>query len=124
VRRESYVADTADSGDFLGSDRRNMGGLHHQYDCDQRRVRRQDLRTFPPPPTADTITLTQNAADVTAFIRSATTGLSCRYDGSASFNSLSATAVDCDKDLGFQCSTGGHVFFGRSVPRSPRRRTA
>lgn len=67
----------------------------------------QDLRTFPPPPTADTITLTQNASDVTAFIRSATTGLSCRYDGSASFNSLSATAVDCDKDLGFQCSTGG-----------------
>jgi len=50
--------------------------------------------------------LTQNAADVSATIRSATTGLTCRYDGSASFTGFALSAVSCDADILFQCSTG------------------
>lgn len=53
-----------------------------------------------------TVTLTQNAADVSAVIRSETTGLTCRYDGSASFTGFAATAVSCDAEILFQCSTG------------------
>ena len=66
----------------------------------------QDLRTFPPPPNLGTVTLTQNATDVSAIIRSQSTGLSCQYDGSASLTSFSATAVSCDAELNFQCSNG------------------
>jgi hypothetical protein len=66
----------------------------------------QDLRTSPPPANLDTVTLTQNASDVSAIIRSRSTGLSCRYDGSASLTSFAATAVSCDAELGFQCSNG------------------
>jgi hypothetical protein len=53
-----------------------------------------------------TITLTQSAADVSAVIRSSTTGLTCQYNGSASFTGFAATAVSCDAEILFQCSTG------------------
>jgi hypothetical protein len=53
-----------------------------------------------------TVTLTQNAADVSAVIRSATTGLTCRYDGSASFTGFALSAVSCDAEILYQCSTG------------------
>jgi hypothetical protein len=65
-----------------------------------------DLRASVPGLDQGTITLTQNAADVTAVIRSETTGLTCRYDGNASFTGFAATAVSCDAEILFQCSTG------------------
>ena len=66
----------------------------------------QDLRSSPPGTNLGTVTLTQNATDVTAIIRSQSTGLSCQYDGNASLTSFSASAVSCDAELNFQCSTG------------------
>jgi len=65
-----------------------------------------DLRASVPGVDQGTVTLTQNAADVSATIRSATTGLTCRYDGSASFTGFALSAVSCDADILFQCSTG------------------
>jgi hypothetical protein len=65
-----------------------------------------DLRSVAPGVDQGTVTLTQNAADVSAVIRSATTGLTCRYDGSASFTGFALTAVSCDETILFQCSTG------------------
>ena len=65
-----------------------------------------DLRASVAGTDLGTVTLTQTAADVSAVIRSATTGLTCRYDGSASFNGFALSAVSCDADILFQCSTG------------------
>jgi hypothetical protein len=65
-----------------------------------------DLRNFPSAPNQGTVTLTQNATDVSAVIRSETTGLTCRYDGSASLTSFAATAVSCDAEILFRCSNG------------------
>jgi hypothetical protein len=65
-----------------------------------------DLRNFPSAPNQGTVTLTQNATDVSAVIRSETTGLTCRYDGSASLTSFAATAVSCDAQILFRCSNG------------------
>jgi hypothetical protein len=65
-----------------------------------------DLRASVPGIDQGTVTLTQNATDVSAVIRSATTGLTCRYDGSASFSGFALTAVSCDAQILFQCSTG------------------
>ena len=65
-----------------------------------------DLRASVPGVDQGTVTLTQSAADVSAVIRSATTGLTCRYDGSASFTSFALTAVSCDAEILYQCSTG------------------
>jgi hypothetical protein len=65
-----------------------------------------DLRASTARPDQGTITLTQNAAEISAVIRSETTGLTCRYDGNASFQGFAATAVSCDAEILFQCSTG------------------
>jgi hypothetical protein len=40
-----------------------------------------DLRASTPTTNQGTVTLTQDATDVSAVIRSETTGLTCRYDG-------------------------------------------
>jgi hypothetical protein len=65
-----------------------------------------DLRASTPGINQGTVTLTQKNAEVSAVIRSETTGLTCRYDGSASLTSISATAVSCNADIIFQCSNG------------------
>ena len=65
-----------------------------------------DLRASTPGLDQGTVTMTQSAADVSAVIRSETTGLTCRYDGSASLTGFAATAVSCDAEILFQCSTG------------------
>ena len=65
-----------------------------------------DLRASVPGIDQGTVTLTQNGTAVTAVIRSATTGLTCRYDGSASFTGFALTAASCDAQILFQCSTG------------------
>lgn len=65
-----------------------------------------DLRASTPGINQGTVTLTQKASDISAVIRSETTGLTCRYDGSASFTGFAATAVSCDAEILFQCSNG------------------
>jgi hypothetical protein len=65
-----------------------------------------DLRASAPGVNQGTVTLTQNASDISAVIRSETTGLTCRYNGSASFTGFAATAVSCDAQILFQCSNG------------------
>jgi hypothetical protein len=67
-----------------------------------------DLRATLATPPADqgTITLTQTANDVSATIRSATTGLTCRFDGSASLTTFAASAVSCDAEILYRCSNG------------------
>ena len=65
-----------------------------------------DLRASTPTADRGTITLTQKAADISAVIRSETTGLTCQYTGNASFTGFAASAVSCDADILFQCSTG------------------
>jgi hypothetical protein len=53
-----------------------------------------------------TITVTQTANNVAAIVRSASTGLTCRYEGTASLSSFAATAVSCDAEILFRCSNG------------------
>ena len=54
-----------------------------------------------------TISVAQTASNLTAVVRSSTTGLSCRYDGSAAFTSFALSAVSCDDaEVFFQCSNG------------------
>ena len=65
-----------------------------------------DLRASGPSTDQGTVTLTQSATDVSAIIRSETTGLTCKYDGSASLTSFAASSVSCDLEILFQCSTG------------------
>jgi hypothetical protein len=67
-----------------------------------------DLRATLGAPAIDqgTITLTQSANDVSATVRSATTGLTCRFDGSASLTAFAATAVSCDAEILYRCSNG------------------
>jgi hypothetical protein len=65
-----------------------------------------DLRASAPSLNEGTVTMTQKDGDLSAVIRSETTGLTCRYDGSASLTSLAATAVSCDAAILFRCSNG------------------
>jgi hypothetical protein len=65
-----------------------------------------DLRASAPSPNQGTVSLTQNATDVSAVIRSESTGLTCRYDGSASLTGFAASSVSCDAEILFQCSNG------------------
>jgi len=65
-----------------------------------------DLRNSPPSLNQGTVTLTQSSTDLTAIIRSETTGLTCRYDGSASLTGFAASSVSCDAEILFQCSNG------------------
>jgi len=63
-----------------------------------------DLRASTPTINQGTVSMTQTAGDISAIIRSETTGLTCRYDGNASLNHFAATAVSCDADILFRCS--------------------
>lgn len=65
-----------------------------------------DLRNSTPSLNQGTVTLTQTSTDLTAIIRSETTGLTCRYDGSASLTGFAASSVSCDAEILFQCSNG------------------
>jgi len=67
-----------------------------------------DLRATLGAPATDqgTITLAQTANDVSVTVRSATTGLTCRFDGSASLTTFAASAVSCDAEVLYRCSNG------------------
>jgi hypothetical protein len=54
----------------------------------------------------NTVNVTQTATDVTAITRSATTGLSCQYAGTAALTSFALSSVSCDDKVLFQCSNG------------------
>jgi hypothetical protein len=54
-----------------------------------------------------TVTITQQQGDVSAVVRSTTTGLTCQYDGNAALATFSASASSCDeKNIVYQCSNG------------------
>jgi hypothetical protein len=54
-----------------------------------------------------TVTIAQDANDVTAVVRSATTGLRCTYTGKASFATFAANYQSCDfTEILFACTTG------------------
>jgi hypothetical protein len=54
-----------------------------------------------------TIAITQNQSDVSAVVRSATTGLQCSYTGNASFATFAVNARSCDAEqILFACSNG------------------
>ena len=58
-------------------------------------------------PDVGTVTITQDRSDISAVVRSATTGLTCRYEGNASLATLALTATACDVEtIIFGCSTG------------------
>ena len=65
-----------------------------------------DLRNSIATPDQGTVSITQKDTDVSATIRSSSTGLTCQYNGSGSFTSFAATAVSCDSEILFRCSTG------------------
>jgi len=53
-----------------------------------------------------TVAITQERSDVTAVVRSATTGLSCQYRGTASLASFALSSESCDAQVVFRCSNG------------------
>jgi hypothetical protein len=58
-------------------------------------------------PDSGTVTVTQTGAEMTAVVRSSTTGLSCSYSGSAGASLFALSAVSCDeKEVFFQCTDG------------------
>ena len=59
-------------------------------------------------PTFDfgTVAITQKQSDVTAVVRSATTGLSCQYRGTASLAGFALSSESCDAPVLFRCSNG------------------
>jgi hypothetical protein len=58
-------------------------------------------------PDVGTVTITQERSDVRAIVRSASTGLTCRYEGNASLATFALTATSCDTEtILVGCSTG------------------
>ena len=53
-----------------------------------------------------TVAISQQRSDVTAMVRSATTGLSCSYRGTASLAGYALSAESCGEPVLAQCSTG------------------
>ncbi len=53
-----------------------------------------------------TVTVVQQGSDVSATVRSATTGLTCQYDGSASVNSFALSSKSCNAEVFYQCANG------------------
>jgi hypothetical protein len=58
-------------------------------------------------PDLGTVTITQNRSQINAVVRSATTGLTCRYQGDAALATFALTATSCDvEQILYRCSTG------------------
>jgi hypothetical protein len=51
-----------------------------------------------------TVAITQSGTEVTAIVRSTTTGLACEYRGIASLQSFTLNAESCVEEIFFQCS--------------------
>jgi hypothetical protein len=67
----------------------------------------EERRTTPSGADQGTITITQEDSDVTAVIRSTTTGLTCTFNGNGSPLTYSLSAVSCNgTQILHQCSTG------------------
>jgi hypothetical protein len=66
-----------------------------------------DLRTRIGSVDLGTVTVSQKDADVTAIVRSATTGLECTYQGEASLAAFAVSSRTCDAaKILFGCSNG------------------
>jgi hypothetical protein len=66
-----------------------------------------DLRTRLGSVDFGTVTISQKEADVTAILRSATTGLECTYQGTASIGGFAVSSRSCDAaKILFGCSNG------------------
>jgi len=66
-----------------------------------------DLRTRIGSVDVGTVTVSQKDADVTAIVRSATTGLECTYQGAASIGDFAVSSRSCDAaKILFGCSNG------------------
>jgi hypothetical protein len=66
-----------------------------------------DLRTQIGSVDLGTITVSQKETDVTAVVRSATTGLECTYEGEASLAAFAVSSRTCDgARILFRCSNG------------------
>ena|SRR5687768_51340 len=67
----------------------------------------EERRTTPSGADQGTITITQEDSDVTAIIRSSTTGLTCTYNGNGSPLTYSLSAIECNGgQILHQCSNG------------------
>jgi hypothetical protein len=54
-----------------------------------------------------TVAVAQSGTEMTALVRSVTTGLSCSYSGTAGVSLFALSAVSCDeKEVFFQCTNG------------------
>jgi len=73
-----------DGGECVGNDLRAAGGTLNE----------------------GTVSITQKEADVSAIVRSTTTGLTCQYNGNASLTFFAASADSCDAEILFRCSNG------------------
>ena len=67
----------------------------------------QDLRTTIGSRDIGTVVIAQTRTDVAATTRSETTGLVCRYQGTAGLAAFSVSTAECDvSELLFQCANG------------------
>jgi hypothetical protein len=57
-------------------------------------------------PSQNTLTITQTLSDVTAVVRSTTSGTTCSYRGNAALATFALSDESCDREIVFQCSTG------------------
>ena len=65
------------------------------------------IATFLPTNDFGTVTLAQGSSSLTATMTTESTGLACRYTGSASLDTLSMNAVSCDRTgLIVACANG------------------
>jgi len=65
-----------------------------------------DLQAAGPSIDVGTVSITQKETDVSAVVRSATTGLSCQYDGAAGLAKVALNSQSCNAEIAFQCSNG------------------
>jgi hypothetical protein len=103
---ENPTSPTANQLPFVGSFAGTWSGATVPVNVSGGECVGADLRASVPSINQGTVSLTQKDADVSAVIRSESTGLTCRYDGSASLTSFAATAVSCDAEILFRCSNG------------------
>lgn len=103
---ENPTSPTANQLPFVGSFAGTWSGATAPVRISGGECVGDDLRASGPSLNQGTVSLTQKATDVSAVIRSETTGLTCQYDGTASLTSFAASSVSCDAEILFRCSTG------------------
>jgi hypothetical protein len=103
---ENPTSPTASQSPFVGQFAGTWAGATVRRSVSQGECVGDDLRNSIGSADEGTVSITQKDTDVSATIRSSSTGLTCQYDGSASFTGFAASAVSCDAEILFRCSTG------------------